>query len=342
MSMRKFLIKCLFTVLPLWLLWVGLTAYVSIGVIPRCSGDLGQLALIPFGEAYDQTLSRLERTDTLFTTFQDEDEVRQGKVDVLTVGDSFSQFSNTGYQNYLAIKGVDIANFARYYMFNPVQKVADLLRFGYVDSTNVKLIMLEVGERRLTEHFGAVAFDNVSMRQAPKKNVVKDNGKWSLSRTRDYLYYRLNVNNINPVLTASLDRCFFSSEQPRKLYFYRDEIEQGVSISEQEAIKIKKKLEELNVLAKESGVEVMMIVPPDKYDVYQAYITDNPYPRKTINEDLEQWIGDCPDIVLLKESIEPLVDKGEKDVYLFNDTHWSFKAQQAAAEQIYRRLPALR
>ena len=158
--MRKFLIKCLFTVLPLWMMWVGLTCYISLVVIPRCSGDLGELALIPFGKAYDQALSQQVMTDTFYTTFHDEDEVRSGKVDVLTVGDSFSQLGNTGYQNYLKLKNVDIANFARYYLFNPVQKVADLLRFGYVDSTNVKLIMLEVGERRLAEHFGAVTFHN--------------------------------------------------------------------------------------------------------------------------------------------------------------------------------------
>lgn len=340
--MRKFLIKCLFTVLPLWMMWVGLTCYISLVVIPRCSGDLGELALIPFGKAYDQALSQQVMTDTFYTTFHDEDEVRSGKVDVLTVGDSFSQLGNTGYQNYLKLKNVDIANFARYYLFNPVQKVADLLRFGYVDSTNVKLIMLEVGERRLAEHFGAVTFHNQSMTRAPRKTVVKGNGKWSLSRARDYLYYGLNINDINPVLTASLDRDFFSSAEPRKLYFYRDEIDLGVSISQREAMMIKEKLEELNALAKENGVELMMIVPPDKYDVYQGYIINNPYPRKTIIGDLERWIGDCPHIVLLKESIMPLVAEGEKDVYLFNDTHWSFKAQKAATEQIYKRLPELK
>ena len=128
----------------------------------------------------------------------------------------------------------------------------------------------------------------------------------------------------------------------QKLVENSDEIDLGVSISQREAMMIKEKLEELNALAKENGVELMMIVPPDKYDVYQGYIINNPYPRKTIIEDLERWIGDCPNIVLLKESITPLVAEGEKDVYLFNDTHWSYKAQQVAAEQIYKRLPDLK
>ncbi|MBR3455709.1 MAG: hypothetical protein IKH26_10330 [Bacteroidaceae bacterium] len=277
-------------------------------------------------------------TDTLFLTFQNEDEVRKGRVDVLTVGDSFSQFSNTGYQNYLKIKGVDVANFARCYLFNPVQKVADMIRFGYVDSTNVKTILMEVGERRLIEHFLTVKFDNQTMVEDPSSIVIKDNGKWSLSRTRDYLYYRLNINNINPVLSASLNRDFFSSDDPRKLYFYHNDIDQEVNISQKDAMLIKEKMEILNTLAKASGVEVVMIIPPDKYDIYQGYITNNRYPRKTFNEDLVHWIGENQNILILKDSIAPLVEKGVKDVYLFNDTHWSFKAQKAAAGQIYKRL----
>ena len=121
-----------------------------------------------------------------------------------------------------------------------------------------------------------------------------------------------------------------------------ERIEKVLSISRKPCGHKHEKLEELNALAKENGVELMMIVPPDKYDVYQGYIINNPYPRKTIIEDLERWIGDCPNIVLLKESITPLVAEGEKDVYLFNDTHWSYKAQQVAAEQIYKRLPDLK
>ena len=336
--MRKFLIKCLYTVLPLWLIWVGLASYVSLYVMPRCSGDLGLLALIPFGKEYNKLLSQQEMTDTLFLTFHNEEEVRKGKTDVLTVGDSFSQFGNTGYQNYLKLKDVDVANFARHYMFNPVQKVADLLRFGYVDSSNVKVILMEVAERRLAEHFELVTFDNQKMQMSPAKTVVKDNGKWSLTRTKDYLYYRLNINNINPVLMCDLDNDFFSSEEPGKLYFYRDEIDLGVNLSEEMAMVIRQKMDLLNELANEKGVGVMLVVVPDKYDVYQDHIVDNPFPRKTINEDVARWLGDRSDVMLLKEAISPLVEKGEKDVYLFNDTHWSFKAQQAAADFIHKRL----
>ena len=46
--MKKFLKKLSYTVLPVFLLLFGLTAYVTIYVLPKTTGDLGHLALIPF------------------------------------------------------------------------------------------------------------------------------------------------------------------------------------------------------------------------------------------------------------------------------------------------------
>lgn len=328
-------------VLPVWLFWVGLNAYVSLYVMPRCSGDLGDLALIPFGKDYNKLISMEEMSDTLYTTFHDEDEVRKGKADVLTVGDSFSQFGNTGYQNYMQAKGVDVVNYARHFMFNPIQKATDLLRFGYVDSTNVKVLVIEVAERLVVEHFRKLKFDNELLIHDLPKTTINDNGKWSLTRTRDYIYYRLNIGGINPVRSCRLKRDLFSSDEPQKLYFYIDEIKLEMAITEQDGQMIKNKFDILMGIANEKGVELLFVMPPDKYDLYQDDIMDNPYPPKTINEDMMRFLGEYKSILLLKPTLKPLIERGVKDVYLFNDTHWSYKAQQVVADEILHKIEDL-
>ena len=41
---------------------------------------------------------------------------------------------------------------------------------------------------------------------------------------------------------------------------------------------------------------------------------------------------------MTKRLLMPMVDKGEKDVFKFNDTHWSYKASQVVADELVRRM----
>lgn len=50
-------------------------------------------------------------------------------------------------------------------------------------------------------------------------------------------------------------------------------------------------LEKLNYLherLQEKGINLYYIIAPDKYDVNQPYITNNPYPPKTVLGQLEE------------------------------------------------------
>ena len=78
----------------------------------------------------------------------------------------------------------------------------------------------------------------------------------------------------------------------------------------------------------------MILVCPDKYDLYQDYIVNNPYQRKTINEDFRKIVGDREDIIIGKEILLPYINKGMKDIYYFDDTHWSFKSAKITADTL--------
>jgi len=221
--MKKFLIKLSYTVLPVFLLLFGLVAYVTLFICPKSdTGDLGNLALITFWPEYGQKIEEHEMKDTLFVKVNHTEDLRNIDVNVLTVGDSFSQQEHAGYQNYMPGEGLSVANCTRSLYDNPIQYAYNLMDWGMVDSTNVDVMVVEVGERDFALRIDNFGVDKVEVPE-PDDPVEDDNeernpNEWSLLRARDFVLYRFAGRS--PVYVVDLKQDFFDSPEPRKLYFY--------------------------------------------------------------------------------------------------------------------------
>ncbi len=339
--MKKFLIKISYTLLPLWLILVAGVTYFSLNICPLTSGDIGRLQLIPFGNDYDSTLAKNYLPEIMFTTVYDLDELNRSQADVITVGTSFSERGIDGYQNYLAQHGVKVVNCERRLYFNPYTFAYEIMNLGIIDSTNAPVIIVECAERGVDEFM--YRFDpksSLQMVRADKKKLAKKSpNQWSLARLRDYFAYRSGFTEA-PIIDMMLDGDYFSYPgDERHLFFYADDIKQ-MGINPRHEEKMKKTWQSLVDKAAEKGIRLMFVVPVDKYDLYQDHIVDNPYPRKVVNDDIKRVLNDEERILITKDILQPLVEQGEKDIFLFNDTHWSYKAAQATADEIYRRLNA--
>ncbi len=337
--MKKFLIKLSYIVLPIYILMLGLVAYVTLYISPRAdTGDLGNLALIPFGVEYGESLKKYEMKDTLFIKVNHTEELRNIHVNVLTVGDSFSQQGNIGYQNYLSGEGITVANCKRSLYDNPIQYTYNILDWGVVDSTNIDVLVVEVVERDFALRLSGFKESKV---EVPEPESAPDGKKrnaneWSLLRARDYILYRFAGRS--PVYVVDLKKEFFSSHEPNKLYFYDGDIKNGLTIDETVIPKVKNVFDLLTRKAHKRGIQLMLMVAVDKYDLYQDYITDNPYPPKQVNEDVREIFGDIPEVMLCKYCLQPLLEKGEKDVFLFDNTHWSYKGSEAVGKELSKRV----
>ena len=128
--MKKFLIKLSFTVLPVFVILLGLIAYVSLYVVPKATGDLGHLALIEMDDEYGKSFVSRGMKDMEYTTVTSTDELKDIHVNVLTVGDSFSQLGVDGYQNYMAAEGLTVANTKRSLYDNPILYAYNILDCG--------------------------------------------------------------------------------------------------------------------------------------------------------------------------------------------------------------------
>lgn len=337
--MKKFLIKLSHTVLPVFLLLFGLTAYVTLYVVPRSTGDLGHLALIPFDCTDDDGTGEMK--ELLFKTVNQSGNLRDVHVDVLTVGDSFSRMGRLGYQNYLAAQGVSVANCTRDLYENPFQYAYNILDRGFVDSTNISVLVVQVGERDLVsrlEEFDVDKVDMVELKSESPSSSGRNPNVWSLLRARDFLMYRLQSS---PVLKVTLDKDYFNSKEPRSLYFYCADIVNGLSMDEASKQKAQEVFQILARKAEERGIAFLLMLPVDKYDLYQDHIVDNPYPRKTYVEDAREIFGDTPRVLLCKYLLTPLIENGEKDVFPFDDSHWSIKASEIVGKELSQRVKLL-
>ena len=333
--MKMFLIKLSYTVLPVFLLLFGLVAYVTLYISPRTTGDLGHLAYIPF-DCQEDAPGEME--ELLFEDVRQTDSLRNIHVDVLTVGDSFSRMGKLGYQNYLAAQGVSVVNCKRELYDNPFQYAYNILDRGLVDSANVSVLVVQVGERDLVIRSEEFDVNKVDIRELGSKSPSNGGGSandWSLLRARDFLMYRLDKS---PVYKVTLDKDYFNSKEPRSLYFYCADITNGVNIGDASRQKIQEVYQILTRKANERGIALLLMIPVDKYDMYQDHIVDNPYPRKTYIEEAREIFGDTPNVLLCKDLLTPLIEKGEKDVFLFDDSHWSIKAAEIVGKELSKRV----
>lgn len=346
--MKKFLIKISYTVLPVWLLLVGMAIY--LWVTNDNSGDLMRLGLIDSGPEYTDSI-RSELLPRVYYRGEDNDSLLHlDSCGVLVIGDSFSHGGGVGkhgdYVNYLAHdSGREVVVFtpADPTMTSPMQIAQALLKSNAIDSTNVKNLVVEEVERYLVDrHCGFVAghWHIARPEVAPVATNIESDSKQKtgpLLRVKDYVFYHLF--GANPIYKARLSRPVFGGANPDVLYFYNEDVKLGFDVTEAQQREIVSCYEEVIAAARERGVNLIFLVACDKYDIYQNYIIDNPYPAKTLNEDIERWMApEMGRFVIAKRVLLPLVEQGVKDVYLYNDTHWSPSSSRIIAGEIIKKL----
>lgn len=345
--MKKFLTKISYTVLPVWLFFVGFVIYLS--SIEENPGDLMRLALIQGGPEYSDSISAGALQQVYYTGVEDDSVLRADTSDVVVIGDSFSHGGGIGKQgdfvNYVAHDGqrrvvvytpMDPAS------ASPMQLAYDLLVHGGFDSTRIRNLVVQEVERYVVERHGAFTTQSLGLpRPAVQPDRVAANAERKesspLLRVKDYIFY--HAFGANPIYDVRLRQPMFGGPQPDRLYFYNEDVANGINIDSTARHHVKDCFDKVIAAARERGVNLVIVIACDKYDMYQDFIVDNPYPAKTFNEDIARWMADdigC--FVFTKQVLHPLVEQGVRDVYLYNDTHWSPASSRLVAAEVIKRL----
>ena len=197
------------------------------------------------------------------------------------------------------------------------------------------MLIIESVERSLLSRLKDLDFHHIKMDESDEVINHSDSNN-PLLEAKTYLDFRLGLKeNENPVKHLNLSVPCFSGTRGQTLFFYRDDIaDNGFSIPEESYDLVKANIDSLFKKASSKNIHLMILICPDKYDIYQNYIVSNPYPKKTINEDFRRLVGKREDIIIGKEILLPYINKGMKDMYYFDDTHWSFKSAKLIADTL--------
>ncbi len=278
-----------------------------------------------------------------------------GKVDMVTVGDSFSLGGGYGrnpfYQDYIAsysnlkvINCPSMIDMGRPGYFTPVNTLAKLYNSGMLDRLKPRYVLLETVERyaadRLSSRFtfdDSESLDKLSAFYARYEPINTHNFKYRTfinTGNTKFIYY--NVKDMFPVrklnyfvYRAPLKQRMFSGEYGDRLYYYYDECTNGaISTNTVRAIN-----DNLNLIAdKLAGKNIKLVFMPvvSKSNLYNEY-AGQPCNVSVFFEELRK----LPKRYLFidtKQLLQEAVHAGEKDIFYVDDTHWSWKA----SERIFR------
>lgn len=348
--MKRFLLRTFLGAIPV-LIVVGLTVYYWFAVRPELSGDLGQLGKLKLSRDYSEAFSSPRFDSLMVSRYREGDPAAR----ILTVGDSFSQQGMNGYQNFLAHSiGDTISNLVvrRGDWMSPEQGVADLLNRGFFDNhPEIEVVILETVEREFPWRWDKIETDRQAA-ESPVLDPSLDNPHEEKPLTvQNYLSTIFRQGSDWLRLTAGLDKSpvkhvelkdeyFTLPGHESELYFYQDDLV-FTDLEDAEIRKFAGNMRTLQRRLAEKGVTLVCLIAPDKYELYQHYAVDGRYPYRPLGERL-MALDSLEFVVNPLPQLTAALRAGEKDLFMADDTHWSYKSASIAAGLLENRIDSLR
>jgi hypothetical protein len=312
-------------------------------------GDLGRLSY-----RVDSLSPRIDKS-ILAKKHINLDKWNGEKVDILTLGDSFSQGAAGGlnpfYQDYIAAYSnqtvINIQILEK--KANYLEMIYLLQNSGLLDKIKPKIIIIESTERSVLERLAIDNIDtNKTLEMKSLQQLLRDT-KWSDKTLNSQISFINNIN-INALkynflyhyddnaytsncYITTLNKKLFTSKDPYSLLFYKETIKYNDSITTQKVEKLNANLNSLALKLKSKGIKLYFMPAVDKLNLYSKYTVENKYGQNTFFEQLRPMKKEY-ELIDTKAILEKEIDRGVKDVFYSDDTHWSYKASEAIAKNL--------
>lgn len=348
--MKKFLLKSsLFSIPFLIIHFINLTFY------NQKEGDLVRLGYLYPNPSPKSKIDNQYSIEQKFTALSELNLNKKSQFDIITIGDSFSDQDSLGYNNFLANDGESVLHIDFYFSWpNPIQRLIQLTNGDFFDSVNTDVVVLEYVERYFVQGSQEIEFSrSISLNSIKNKinNDEKKDPNLKLNLLSDAtlkipLYnfqYLLNgkpKNSITYKVATNTDSLFTGN--PKDLLFYQDEFDNLKH--KNDSLKIVNSihnLNKLNTLLSKKNIKLIVLISPDKYDIYFPYIEKKenfkePHFFKYYNSISKDYV-DINSFEVLKEEI-----RNNKDVYYYDDSHWSPIGAQVIASEIKKEINKLK
>ncbi|MFZ4930382.1 alginate O-acetyltransferase AlgX-related protein [Chryseobacterium sp. Mn2064] len=338
--MKRFILKTAFFVAPFLILYI-ITYSFSIAD----AGDLLRLGYLPSTDKnYRQKFTSFNHAIKFTELSKLKEKGKNYKI--LTIGDSFSEQGPSGYQNILA-NDFSVLHVDRFISNNQIQKLIELCNGNFFDTYKVQYVVLQCVERNLSNNLQNIdnktrittqQIDSIIIHHKPQK---EQDGYDFFSRTTlrfpySALKYFTDKNYLanGQVYNFDLNTTSLFSNHSNKLLFYYDDLMYTPKNNLPEStIKLNQILNNLSEKLKEKNITLIFLPSPDKYDLYYNYIVDK---QNLIQPKFFDHFEKLHKEFIYINSKEILTQElsRKKDIYYFDDTHWSPIAASLIAQQI--------
>ena len=354
--MKKIILKTSFFIIP----FLGLYLFTKI-FYEKDKGDLFRLGYIIDFENYNRSDIFKEdyKTKKIFNNVSEINLNDSINYDVLTIGDSFSEQENLGYQNALAkLNNTKILHLDNYLNNNPIETLNSFLNGNVLDKIKVKYIILESVERLFVQRreFDTkkiIDIDSLSNNIKKNKDKIKNEiskkeskedffSRETLKFSLTNIYYLFDDNAFkSQTYRVKTNHKLFSVNDNRLLFFEEDIKNISINNDNKNIIKLNNILNNLSERLSKKGMKLIVIPCPDKLDFYYEFISEKSKYTKPIFFDTYQ---NLPKKYFFINSKKILLEKGKnmKDLYFFDDTHWSPKASNIIAKELIISKPYIR
>lgn len=356
--MRKFILSTCFFIVP----FLALYTFNIFIYSPRgAEGDLARMGYLysnPSPSSLINSQYNLPKEYTLLSEINITS--NKNNPDVMTIGDSFSEQETLGYKNFLANKGIAVVHVDRGISGgNPIQTLVALANSDLFDFIKPKYVVLQSIEREINARTTNIDFnariENINFYNPkgskPIPNNINEseveNPNHNLSFFSDATL-KMPLNNFlylfidkplssNTYKVKSTSSNLFSNN-PDNILFYKNDLRKldtkNDSLKTLNSINI---LNKLNELLSKKCIELIVLVSPDKYDLYYPYIQNkSSYMKPTFFSTYEKTEKKYQNIDTYRVLSSKLVN--EPDIYYYDDTHWSPKGAKIVAEEIFDRI----
>ena len=250
---------------------------------------------------------------------------------------------------------------------NYIETIYSLLNSGQLEKLGVKYILIESVQRRSLERFAINDMNiNISNIDNFKNQILNNQKNDNLIQSHSNEQFEINwidvfnsifsksnnndvsvINNLNlnafiynakfkikghgkmapHVYRELLNKDFFSTEVSRDLLFYDEDLKYLKYESEENIKLLNNNFNKLSHALSKKNIKLIFMPAVDKYNLYSPYIISNTYQKSIFFEYLDSLPKDYI-FINTKKILSEQLEKGEKDIFYADDTHWSHKASE--------------
>lgn len=283
------------------------------------------------------------------------------QVDMVTIGDSFSQGMGFGYNrfyqdHFASAFGWNILNVMQHEKTrNYMETIVLLANSGFLKKCGTRYVLIESAVRKIVDrHTGNVNYDLTMPLEeveafygiGDKERVRKDNEALPSSGFINngnfkYILYKVLYNFderafMSRTHKVELSKELFTAGSGRELLFLHKSFDaMGRRHTPEILQEVNDNLNQLGeFLQKKHGITLIFMPAPSKYDLYSSYIVDNKHGEDPFFKIMrsfkdKKYLFVDTKAILLKE-----LERGVKDVYFCDDTHWTHRAPEAITKAL--------